>query len=397
MPPGGRGRDRLEVVETEAVGTEEVPGATDPGDKPERVAWAPGRVNLIGEHTDYSGGLCLPMAIQLGTEIRLRPREDAPLRLTSELDPEPLELHLPIPLDPAAIQALHPQWGRYVAAVAASFGVRAGGIGQVHSTLPAGAGLSSSAALEVAAALALGVETDPRSLALGCQRAEAAAVGVPTGIMDQLASAAGVAGAALLLDAGTLEIRPVTLPLGLEVVVAHSGVGRTLEGSAYADRRAEVMAAEALVGALRDATLAAVEGIRDPVLRRRARHVVTENRRVRSMCEAFASGDLGQAGRLLDESHESLASSFEVSTPALDALAERLRRTPGCYGARLTGAGFGGCVVAFSSPGLLERAAERGPLPGPAWVVEAAAGAGLRPASSRSCRPPGAPFRPPRS
>ena len=361
----------------------EASGRTALGDERERVAWAPGRVNLIGEHTDYSGGLCLPMAIQLGTEVRLLPLDDGLLRLSSELDLEPLELRLPLPLDPAALQDLRPHWGRYVAAVAASFAVRAGGVGQVRSTLPAGAGLSSSAALEVAAALALGVETDPRSLALGCQRAETAAVGVPTGIMDQLASAAGVRGAALLLDAGTLEIRPVALPPGLEVVVAHSGVGRTLEGSAYADRRADVTAAEALIGPLRDATLAAVEGIDDPVVRRRARHVVSENERVRAMCEAFAGGDLDQAGRLLDESHESLASSFEVSTAALDALAERLRRTPGCYGARLTGAGFGGCVVAFSSPGLLRRAEAEGPLPGPAWVVEAAAGAALKPVSSR--------------
>jgi galactokinase len=244
-----------------------------------------------------------------------------------------------------------------------------GGRGTVHTTLPIGGGLSSSAALEVAVALALGFAGSSLELAQACQRAEHLASGVPTGLMDQLASAAGRAGHALLIDCTSLAVTPVPLPDSVALVVAHSGRARTLVGSPYADRRAQCEAAAGLVGPLRDASLAAVEGIEDDLLRRRARHVVTENARVLAFADAVGRNDLPAAGRLMGESHESLRRDFEVSTPELDDLVARLIATPGVYGARHTGAGFGGCVVA-----LADRSS-----PAEGWRLEAADGASVEP------------------
>jgi galactokinase len=169
----------------------------------------------------------------------------------------------------------------------------------------------------------------------------------------------------MLIDCATLEITPVVVPDGVDVVVVHSGQRRALAATAYAERRAECDAAAALIGPLREADIGAAEAIADPVLRRRARHVVTENVRVMAMASALDAGDSVAAGALMDESHASLASDFEVSTPALDALVTRLAATPGVLGARLTGAGFGGCVVALAEP----DAAVDG------WRLQAAAGA----------------------
>jgi galactokinase len=166
--------------------------------------------------------------------------------------------------------------------------------------------------------------------------------------MDQLASAAGVAGHALMIDCATLQITPVPVPQEVDVVVLHSGHERRLSGSAYAERRAQCEATEAIIGPLRLATLSDAEGLRDPLMRRRARHVISENHRVRAFAEALSRGDLAAAGGLMVESHTSLRDDFEVSTPALDRLVERLLSTPGVLGARLTGAGFGGCVVALA-------------------------------------------------
>ena len=222
--------------------------------------------------------------------------------------------------------------------------------GRVGTTIPLGAGLSSSTALVVAVALAVGFEGSPRDLALACQRAEIAATGVTGGVMDQLASAAGVPGHALLIDCATLEITTVVMPEGVDVVVVHSGQRRALAATAYVQRRAECDAAAALIGPLREADIGAAQAIADPVVRRRARHVVTENARVLAMASALTEGDGVAAGALMGESHASLAVDFEVSTPALDALAGRLAATPGVHGARLTGAGFGGCVVALAEP-----------------------------------------------
>jgi galactokinase len=314
----------------------------------EVVATAPGRVNLVGDHTDTTGGWCLPMAIDLATTVRGEPGGGAVvLRSDSQAAPAVVPLEV---AEPATVQ---PGWARYVAGVVAELRPSAGFVGTVTSTVPPGAGLSSSAALEVAVALALGFEGSPHDLALLCQRAEQRASGVPCGVMDQLASAAGVAGHALLLDCSTLSVEPVPLPPDVEVLAVHSGEARRLAGSAYADRRAEVEAAEAVVGPLRTASPETVEAIDHELLRRRARHVVTENARVHALAAALRARDLSGAGALMAESHASLRDDFEVSTPALDALVERLRATPGVLGARLTGAGFGGCAVVLARPGAI--------------------------------------------
>jgi galactokinase len=237
-----------------------------------------------------------------------------------------------------------------VAGVVAVVRPTSGGIGTVRTTLPIGAGLSSSAALEVAVALALGFDGTPLELALACQRAEQVASGVPCGVMDQLTSAAGIAGHALLIDCTALTVQPVHLPDDVAIVVVPSGQQRALAGSAYAERRAQCEAAAALIGPLATATPDDANGIGDDLLRRRARHVVTENRRVTAFADALSSGALTDAGQLMVESHRSLADDFDVSTPALDHLVDILLATDGVYGARLTGAGFGGCVVALARP-----------------------------------------------
>ncbi len=314
--------------------------------------WAPGRVNLIGEHTDYTGGLTLPMAIQLGTTVEYEPSSEPLIRLESDQDPREAWVRLPVDgLRPSADAS----WVRFVAAVAAQVGPAHGGRGRVRSTVPLGAGLSSSAALEVALALALGFRGSPLELALACQRAEHAAIGVPSGIMDQLASVAGRAGHALLMDCSSLATTPVPFPEGYEVVALDSGVRRRLASSAYAERRSECRAAEAVIGPLRFASPEDLTGLADPLLRRRARHVITENARVEEAAAALGRGDTGAFGQLMDASHASLSSDFGVSTPVLDELASWLRSQPGVAGARLTGAGFGGCVVALAESGGVDR------------------------------------------
>ena len=266
------------------------------------------------------------------------------------------------------LDGLEGGWARLVAAVVSVLRPVTGFEGRVSSTVPAGAGLSSSAAFEVAVALALGWDGEPSALAPLLQHAEQVATGVPSGIMDQLASIAGVRGHALLIDCRSLEIEPVPLPDGAQVVVVNSGEQRALGDTAYAERRAQCEAAEAVVGPLRDASPADVESIGDRVLRKRARHVVRENLRVRDMATAFRSADLIGAGALMSASHASLRDDFEVSTPVLDELVMRLRATPGVFGARVTGAGFGGCVVALCTPGT--EIAD-------GWRVHAAAGASV--------------------
>lgn len=310
------------------------------------TARAPGRVNLVGDHTDHSGGLVLPMAIDLETVVTGSREGDAVV-----LESEDVAGEVVVPLDVDDPAATGPEWGRVVAGVVAVARPEVGFRGRVRTTLPIGAGLSSSAALEVAVALALGFEGTPLELAQVCQRAEQLATGVPCGIMDQLASAAGVAGHALRIDCTSLTVDAVPVPEGLDVVVVHSGEQRRLDRTAYGERRAQCEAAASIVGPLLEATLDDVATIADPVLRRRARHVVSENRRVDDVAAALAAGRLDLLGDLLSASHASLRDDFEVSTPALDALVERLTATPGVLGARLTGAGFGGCVVALAEAG----------------------------------------------
>ncbi len=327
-------------------------------------AWAPGRVNLIGDHTDHTGGLVLPMAIDLGTTV-IGQRGGAIVELRSPVDPAPAM----VPLDVGDPSSVSPAWARYVAAVVAEVRPQEGFTGSVDTTLPIGAGLSSSAALEVAVAIALGFQGTALELARACQVAEQRASGVPCGIMDQLAIAAGVADHALRIDCTTLRVTPVRMPEDVEVVVVDSGQRRELATSDYAERAAACQSAQATIGPLRAATLDDLHELPDEVTRRRARHVITENGRVDDLAAALAAGDRAAMAAAMAASHRSLRDDFEVSTPVLDALVDRLGATRGVIGARLTGAGFGGCVVA-----LVERGA---PMPEdtPHWRVTASDGA----------------------
>jgi galactokinase len=332
-------------------------------------------VNLIGDHTDYNGGIALPMAIDLGIEVTFTPDRRQQVLFRSSSEPQAAAVDVGTAFDPGRFQKIEPAWARFVAAVISLVRPVYGGTGAVTATLPMASGLSSSAALEVAVALALGLRDNPLAVAELCQRAEQAATGVQTGILDQLAVCAGVEGAALLVDCTDRTVEPVVLPEGLEVVVVHSGEHRTLAATAYRTRREECAIAAAHLGPLGAIDPKAVFTLVDPTVRRRARHVVTECDRVRWCVEALRTGDLLEAGRLLTASHASLATDFEVSTPALDALVEQLTARPGVYGARMTGAGFGGCVVTLSAPGALDPAS----FPTPAWRVRAAAGATVSP------------------
>ena len=206
----------------------------------------------------------------------------------------------------------------------------------------------------MALALALGFTGAPLQLARSCQRAEQLASGVPCGLMDQLAAAAGIEGHALLIDCSSNRFEPVAMPPGCEIVAVHSGQARSLSGSAYAARRSSCEAAAAIVGPLRQARLDDLSAIDDREVRRRARHVIAENGRVLAFVAALRKSDFTTAGALMIESHASLRDDFDVSTPVLDDLVAGIRRRPGVFGCRLTGAGFGGCVVALTEPGALE-------------------------------------------
>jgi galactokinase len=335
------------------------------------TAIAPGRVNIIGDHTDYTGGLVLPMAINLATTIVGERNNSGLIRLTSA--DEAGEVVFPVDVDDPT--QVTPTWGRYVAGVVKALretggeadAVKPQGFsGHVTTTLPVGAGLSSSAALEVAVALALGFSGSIIELAKLTQHAEHIASGVPCGILDQLSSAAGVAGHALKIDCHSLDIEPVPMPEDVEVVILF-GHHRTLVGSAYAERVAQCAAAEALIGPLRLATLDEVLEIDDATVAMRAQHVVSENQRVRDFGLAMRGSDYRAAGALMIESHQSLRNEFETSTPHMDSLVSELMIARGVYGARMTGGGFGGCVVALTEPGALEDG----------WHVTASRGAHL--------------------
>lgn len=334
-------------------------------------AYCPGRVNLIGDHTDYNEGVALPMAVDLGTVVTFTPDDSLKVVLRSVSEPEPADVDVHVPLDHEELRRLQPPWARLVAAMVAVVRPASGGRGTVETSLPVGAGLSSSAALEVGLALAMGFEADPLVMARACQRAEQAATGVAAGLMDQLVVTGAVEGAALLVDFSDLSSRPVEVTPDAEVVVVHSGVKRTLVASGYAARRAECEAAAHRLGPLGKLGPEDMMGIPDPVLRRRVRHVVTECDRVRWCAAALGHGDLVEAGRLMTASHHSLRADFEVSTPELDALVAHLVATPGVHGARLTGAGFGGCVVALAEPGAVDVTV----FPTAAWRVRPSAGA----------------------
>jgi galactokinase len=330
------------------------------GGAPAFVARAPGRVNLIGEHTDYNDGFVLPMAIDREVRIALRPRRDRRVVLHSLDFGETREFDLD------ALASQGEEWIEYVQGVAWMLQKKArvcGWEGVTAGDVPIGAGLSSSAALELAAARAFSAACslpwDAREMALLSQKAENAWVGVNCGIMDQMISAAGQAGHALLIDCRSLETRAVPLPPGTAVVVLDTATRRGLVDSAYNERRrmCEAAAAFFLVPALRDVSRAAFEARApemDTVMRRRARHVVTENDRTLRAARALEEGDAELVGRLMDESHASLRDDFEVSRPELDTIVSIAREQPGCHGARMTGAGFGGCAVALVRAGAAE-------------------------------------------
>jgi galactokinase len=323
-------------------------------DRAPRFFRAPGRVNLIGEHVDYSEGFVLPLAIDRATVVAAAPRDDRRVRIRSLDRDETAEFDLDAP-DPQPAGA----WSDYARGVALALGRRiplAGADLALRTTVPIGAGLSSSAAFELAVGLALvtlsGAALSPHELAHAAQEAENGFVGLRSGIMDQLASAYGVRDHALLIDCRTEEISPVPLPGSAAIVVADTGVKHELASSAYNDRRAQSEEAARRFGVrtLRDVSVAEFARrsatLPEP-LRRRARHVVGENARVLAAVVALREGDVAAAGALMYASHESLRDDYEVSAPELDVLVDAARPVDGVYGARMTGGGFGGSVVAL--------------------------------------------------
>jgi galactokinase len=254
------------------------------------------------------------------------------------------------PKDAQFDAAFSPRWGRYVLAVAAQLANARNINGHITTTIPVGAGLSSSAALEMAVALALGSKHSSQDLALLGQRAEQIATGVPTGIMDQLCIASAREQHGTLIDCHTLNVQHIPIPEDIEIVVqfiAH----RTLEGSEYADRVAQCATAEALIGPLRMATLNDVATIPDSTIQQRARHVVSENARVTQFIDALSQNDYAAAGLIMKASHHSLAEDFATSTKQMNDAVAVACATPGVFGARMTGGGFGGCIVLLCAPG----------------------------------------------
>ena len=330
------------------------------GQSPCWVVRAPGRVNLIGEHTDYNDGFVLPLAIDRAIWIALRPREDRRVMVHSVDFDESRDFSL----DELTGEAGKPRnqgdgWIEYLKAVAWSLQDAGheltGWEGIVEGDVPVGAGLSSSAALEIATARAFtavgALDWDAAGMARLGQRAENLWIGVNCGIMDQLISAAGRAGHALLIDCRSLQTRPVPFPPGVAVVILDTATRRGLVDSAYNERRAQCEAAARFfdVPALRDVELEVFErlaaDLEEPA-RRRALHVTTENSRTLQAVEAMQRGELCALGVLMNKSHASLRDDYEVSSDALDAMVESAQAHPACYGARMTGAGFGGCAVA---------------------------------------------------
>lgn len=324
------------------------------GQRPRWIVRAPGRVNLIGEHTDYNDGFVLPMAIDRAIWIALGPRQDGRVVVHSVDYAQQGEFSL------EGLAKQQAGWIEYFKGVAWSLQQAGhklkGWEGVVLGDVPVGAGLSSSAALELAVARAFAavgdIPWDPVTMACLGQRAENDWVGMRCGIMDQLVSAAGQAGHAILIDCRTLDIEPVPLPAQLAVVVLDTGTRRGLVDSAYNERRqqCETTAEFFKVRALRDVDLdrfQQLSGELEEPMRRRARHVITENQRTLEAAEAMRRGDIETLGRLMQESHASLRDDYEVSSDALNTMVELALTQRGCYGARMTGAGFGGCAMAI--------------------------------------------------
>lgn len=329
------------------------------GHAPELLAFAPGRVNLIGDHTDYNDGFALPCALQFGTVVAASPLEEPRIiARAADLAAAEDDFRIDAPIERAA----QGDWKNHVRGIAAGlpeFGLPSCGAKLAFSgDVPQGNGLSSSASLGVALALALtalaGEETvDKQVLARVAQWSEHHYVGCACGLLDQISSAYGQPGRALLLDCQSLGVQPVNFPADAAIVIVPSGVARGLVDSSYNERRAQCRQAAEYFGvetlrALSRAMLDEGQGQCDATVYRRARHVVTENARTLAAAEAMARGDLAAVGEAMRESHASLRDDFEVSVPAVDALVDRLNVAIGSYGgARMTGGGFGGCVVAI--------------------------------------------------
>lgn len=325
---------------------------------------APGRVNLIGDHIDYMGGTVVPMAIDRGTDMWVRPRTDRSIVAVSDNFPDLGEVVADMD---AGSPVARWEWVNYLVAVAHALrhrGLDMPGVDvRVSGSIPNGAGLSSSASLELAMAVAFNRIADaglaPLDLALVSQEAENNFIGVACGIMDQLSIAAGRAGNALAIDCGTLEVNPVPMPADIAVVVGNTNKRRELSESNYNDRRAVCEAAETALGSrlvdvpldrIAEAVESLPEGMRAP-----ARHVMTEQARVVAFSAALQRDDVEAMGELMRASHESLRDDFEVTGRHLDAMVEAAWDAPGVIGARMTGAGFGGCTVNLVDP---ERVAE---------------------------------------
>jgi galactokinase len=368
-----------------------------PGHPEPRVFRAPGRVNLIGEHTDYNLGFVMPIALEMQCMAATAPGDDRCLRVYSA---EEDEMRC-ISLDSLATRKSSGEkdWCDYIVGVAqqlleAGYEISSLRV-YLHSTVPVGSGLSSSAALEVSTALALlqGREIEPKELARLCQRAENRYVGVPSGIMDQYASVFGHEGGAIRLDCRALTHEIVPIPESVEILAVNTMVKHSLGSSAYGQRVAECKeAVEVLkedapgIEALRDATPEQVDKARDrmtEVVYRRARHVTSEDERVVAFTEAARRGDLDTMGKLFVESHRSLQHDYEVSCEELDYLVDHAIELPYVLGARMTGGGFGGCTVNLVRTGhreefaeaLLKAYMERYGIDAPVYECKASAGA----------------------
>ena len=332
-----------------------------------RIYQAPGRINLIGEHTDYNDGFVMPAAIGFYTWVALAPRDDRKMVVRSENYSEQVEFdqdHLP------ATAAGH--WSDYVVGVARIFqqsGIRMGGASLlVDGDVPQGAGLSSSASIEIAVGYALaglaGQEMERTKLALLCQQAENDFVGARCGIMDQFVSSHGKCNHALLLDCRSLEYRPLQLPDDVPLVISNTMVKHSIAAGEYNQRRAECEAgARALarrlpdVRALRDVSLMdlVAHGQELPeIVMRRCRHVISENARVLEAANALERRDLQAFGSLMQQSHRSLRDDFEVSCRELDLMVDLAEQVEGVYGTRMTGGGFGGCTITLINAGCIE-------------------------------------------
>jgi len=323
------------------------------GQPPAHIVRAPGRVNLIGEHTDYNDGFVLPMAINRATWIALRPRSDQRVMVHSVDFEQTGEFDLKHLRKGSG-------WLEYLKGVAWALtenGYRLGGWeGVLTGDVPIGAGLSSSAALEMATARAFsltsGFDWDAPVMAKLGQKAENQWVGANTGIMDQMISASGQADHALLIDCRSLETQAVPLPPGTVIVVLDTATRHQHTESGYNERREQCEAAARFfdVKALRDVSIEQFEaraGELDPVIRKRARHVITENARTLEAAQAMRRGDAVQMGKLMDASHVSMRDDFENSRDEMNTIVEIAQSRPACYGARMTGGGFGGCAVAL--------------------------------------------------